>query len=89
MHHCAATVKKEVLPVLEKDLEKQVEVIRESERKKRKEEDAKKAEETAKKEKAKGENIDVVFVVFICIEVEYRSSICRRSLSRNIKLHTT
>ena len=49
MHQCAAAVKKEVLPVLEKDLEQQVEVVRETERKKRKEEEAKKVEEEAKK----------------------------------------
>lgn len=55
MHHCVTSVKKEVLPVLEKDLEEQVEVVRETERKKKKEEEAKKAEEAAKKDKAKGE----------------------------------
>ena len=61
MHQCAAAVKKEVLPVLEKDLEQQVEVVRETERKKRKEdeakkmeEEAKKVEDAAKKEKEKG-----------------------------------
>lgn len=55
MHHCVTSVKKEVLPVLEKDLEEQVEVVRETERKKKKEEEAKKVEEAAKKDKAKGE----------------------------------
>jgi hypothetical protein len=53
VHHCAAAVKKEVLPVLEKDLAEQVEVVRETEKKKRKEEEIKKAEETAKKAKGK------------------------------------
>lgn len=54
VHHCAATVKKEVLPVLEKDLEEQVEVVRETEKKKRREEEIKKSEETAKTVKDKG-----------------------------------
>ncbi|CAB4034551.1 Hypothetical predicted protein, partial [Paramuricea clavata] len=49
VHHCAAAVKKEVLPVFEKDLEEQVESLRETERKKRKEEEAKKAAEAVKK----------------------------------------
>ena len=52
-------MKKEVLPVLEKDLEQQVEGVRENERKKKKEEEAKKLEEATKKEKEKGMNDNV------------------------------
>ena len=63
VHHCVAAIKKEVQPVLEKDLEEQVELVRETERKKRKEEEAKKTEEKekAKKEKEKGV---IIFKIF-------------------------
>lgn len=53
VHHCVATVKKDVLPVLEKDLEEQIGGLRETERKKRKDEEAKLAAEASKKEKGK------------------------------------
>lgn len=43
--------------MLEKDLEEQLEVVRDTEKKKRKEEEAKKVEEAAKKEKEKGKGI--------------------------------
>ena len=53
--HCVAGVKKKVLPTLERDLDAQINTVREAERKKKKEEETKKqAEEETKKEKSKG-----------------------------------
>ena len=69
MHHCIASVKKDVLPVLEKDLEEQIENLRENERKKRKdEEETKKAEEALKKEKPKGKMQKLVLKCYFVSE---------------------